>query len=323
MSSADDYPGEMRKPWEFTDRTADDLVAGRATDVSDAEALQATLADLRRQADVPAPLPSPALAAVLTDGLPEAERIPVAAAPHRRPTPTPALPRRTSRMITALLSSVAAKAGLGVSAVALAVTGAGVADVLPSPAANDGIQRAVSAVTGVEFERAEETVGTEEHGEPAEQADFGQDTADEAKVKESGREFAEAIIMERRAERARAEAAGGPPENPTATGAEHANENARVPATVPADGQPDTTGQDRADEVRPAAPERQDTQQREQRQPEAPAQGGDAGATQGSAPAEPPPAGSDQAEAGQQNRDRGDAAAQEGQSRRPAPSDEE
>jgi hypothetical protein len=335
MTSADDYPGDMRKPRELSDRTADDLIAGRASDEPDVEALQAALADLRRQADAPAPLPTPALAAVLTDGLPDAERTPVAAPPRHRQAAT--LPRRTRRMITTLLSSVAAKAGLGVSAVALAVTGAGVADVLPSQSANDGIQRAVSAVTGLEFPDEASDTG-------AAASESGRDTAADARTKrdeargpggEARGSSDDSLQAQVEAEdrllelRGAANAERGLQTARDAVEDTEAADKAQIPDEVPVG--PEAAQDRRQDgEARQEAPAQAETrrQEAETRREEAETrseagteQRDGAGTQADGAGAQPEDAGT-QAEAGQTNRTRGDDAATSGQAHRPGGTDQ-
>jgi hypothetical protein len=205
---------------------------------------------------------------------------------------------RRGRVVT-VLGRVAAQAALGVGAVALAVTGAGMADILPSQAANERIQRAVTAITGIELDSG--TAGPDEPvSVPVPDTGLRQDAPAAA------RDLGEATRFERRAERVNAErAAAAVGEEPDATGREPIVDTPgaeRVPAAPgpsSGEGRAATGGQQRGDAApeapgapqrptgppEPARPDRPDAPARpEPARPGEPEAGGGAG----NAPADPP-----------------------------------
>jgi hypothetical protein len=282
----------MRKPRKLDDRITEDLLGGRVVDDEQARAVDAALRQIRHLADDEAPQPTAALASVLAEGLPEGTRVPVAPARHTSPI---TVIRRTPRMLTSLLSGLAAKVALGVGAVAFAATGAGVAGVLPSDAANDAVQKAFNFSVVDDFPEEASTTGTVRSEE-------GRTTAEDAR--ENRGNASEDALLERRAEAAQERAANA--EQGLSTAREAADdtpaaEHHQIPDTVP-------VGPDAAEE------RRQDAQERR----------GDAGTQQQDAGSQQPerPA---QAEAGAENRTQGDdaqntgdAQAEAGVDRRPS-----
>lgn len=123
MTPRDDYPSEMPEPL-VDDAAAEALLTGRWQGDGDLAAVSSFLGALRATAEDPAPPPSPALAAVLADGLPTGVPAPTVAGRRR-----PSWPRRLR----------AAALGMGMAATGL--TGAAAAGVLP-----DAVQRAVGSV---------------------------------------------------------------------------------------------------------------------------------------------------------------------------------
>jgi hypothetical protein len=296
----------MRKPRKLDDRITEDLLGGRVVDDEQARAVDAALRQIRHLADDEAPQPTAALASVLAEGLPEGTRVPVAAARHTSPF---TVIRRTPRMLTSLLSGLAAKVALGVGAVAFAATGAGVAGVLPSDAANDAVQKAFNFSVVDDFPEEASTTGTVRSEE-------GRTTAEDAR--ENRGNASEDALLERRAEAAQERAANA--EQGLSTAREAADdtpaaEHHQIPDTVP-------VGPDAAEERRQDAQERRGdagTQQQDagSQQQDAGSQQQDAGSQQPERPA--------QAEAGAENRTQGDdaqntgdAQAEAGVDRRPS-----
>ena len=140
MSASGDYPGEMA-PHPFDEEpedSLDDLLADPDGD----PVLGPFVVGLRRLATDPEPVPSPALAAVLTHGAPAVEQ----------PLDELAARRRSKLMApirTVAGLSLAAKVALGVGVAAAATTGAAAANVLPGPV-QDGVAEVVSVASPFE-----------------------------------------------------------------------------------------------------------------------------------------------------------------------------
>jgi hypothetical protein len=119
VSAFDDYQ-------DVTRSTDDLLVSGQA--VPEEGELVALIAALRRAAEAPAPRPTPALSAVLRDGLdlaPSRSSLAAVTAPTKRPRV-----RRVLRYVAGL--SLAAKIALGAGVAVAAVTGAATVDSVPA-----------------------------------------------------------------------------------------------------------------------------------------------------------------------------------------------
>lgn len=152
----------MRNPWDPDDRTAEQLLSGRKPAEDGLEPLADALDRLRSAAAGPAPDPNAALASVLADGLPS---------PHA-PAAGAASTPRSQKPMNNLLARLVSRVALAMTGVVALATGAGAAGMLPQHA-NETVQTAITAVTGLEFRQASDT------GEA--QSAFGQAVARDAK----------------------------------------------------------------------------------------------------------------------------------------------
>ncbi len=283
--SGDDL-GEMTRHPRLDDRATDALFSGRLPadreDLADVAALAERLRSAASHASPPAP--SPALAAVLTDGLSSqlsdrpatvGSDAPTAALPVAgRPNPT-----RTRKMLELLLAKLAgisllAKTGIAGAAVVAASTGAGLTGNLPVPA-QGAFDRAFGEAPAEELDDeavielvVEETDTTDEGdtdagGRPEVPGAEGRATADENAGDDGaeGRATADEAATdgrafgERRASEAREDAPAGPEtgEDASSTGRQTAEDAATAGKERAADaphGDADT-GDDAADGAGP------------------------------------------------------------------------
>lgn len=157
MSPTGDHVPEMPAIPLLDDDTIEAIIRGDDI-AAEVRHLAAFATRVRAVGDGPAPRPSPALASLLAAG--------AAASPV--PAPEAARPA-TRRIAVAKVAglSIVAKLGLGVTAAAAGVTGAGAAGVLPG-SVNHAVRHAIEVVTPLEFAEREDG-DDREHGdrEPA------------------------------------------------------------------------------------------------------------------------------------------------------------
>lgn len=149
MSDSDDYHEEMFNARGLDDDVIDAILSGRDPGGADLAALVTFADQARAVARGPVPVPSPALASILTNGLPGD----AGGAPGREATAITAPKKSTRKRAAAQFLaglSIGAKVALGAGIAAASVTAAGAAGVLP-----EGLQHTVastvSAVTPFEF----------------------------------------------------------------------------------------------------------------------------------------------------------------------------
>ena len=171
MSGGDDYPYEMREPRPLSDRSVEDLFAGKL--VPGEEDLAAFAHSVRAWAQGPVPTPGGELARMLADGLTtDKGDLPATAAskatgPRAEASGLPKWRRplvATSSFLTAMftkvgMASAAAKGGLAAAVAAGAVTAGAAAGALPAPVQN-AVSHAVGAVLPVQLPTDGTTVQT-------------------------------------------------------------------------------------------------------------------------------------------------------------------
>lgn len=158
MSEHGDHPVEMPS-LPLDENAVESFLSGRPARTGELGPLDAFADDIRVAVNRPVPVPTGALATLLTDGIPTPTGAVAAGSAQRTGRGADARKRRKFVTIAELLAALAAKltglgmaakAALGLGVAAASVTGAGAAGILPDPAQN-AVAAAVSAVSPFEL----------------------------------------------------------------------------------------------------------------------------------------------------------------------------